>query len=406
MADSKGADPFGAPILDRLAAELDARYGLALPPGGPDTLAHRLRHRIAERALGRLETYAEYLLHGAGEEAWEAFAETLTSNESRVFSTVPDFLPLFDLDAEPRWARYVRHPGGTGSFRALSAGSGTGEEACSIAMALAGTGARAPGFAFEVLGVDLSARAVAAARAGSWPASRFESLPPGLRERHLVPDRDRLRLGDLRRHLRFARANLAEEGSLLPLGSFDIVLARGVLPALTPRGRAAALANLAAALRPNGVLLLGPADSLEGAVTGLIPVRWGERHAYERPGPVEPPPLPREDRVPGSGTALVAHRSAVVRAWLRILLARAGYRVEEAGDGVGTLTLAVRGRARALTLLERALPPDGGAVVAERLLRLGAAPPDTIRLLAPGGAGVALPLSMADLAPLLPAPAA
>jgi chemotaxis methyl-accepting protein methylase/CheY-like chemotaxis protein len=403
-ADPPGADPLGAPILERLAAELDARYGLALPPSGPAALARRLRHRIAGRALGRLENYAEYLVHGAGEEAWDALAETLTANESRVFTAASDFLPLLEIEAEPRWGRYARGAAGGERFRALSAGSGTGEEAISLAMALAEVALRAPRFEFEVLGVDLSAQAVAAARRGSYSAARFESLPPELRERYLAAEGERLRIGDLRRRMRFARANLAGPDSLRPLGAFDLVLARGVLPALTPGGRVAALANLAEALKPGGVLLLGPGDSTAGADLGLLPVRWGDRHAYERPGPVEPSPLPEEDRAPEPDTALVAHRSRVVRRWLRVLLAGSGYRTEEAADGIEALALATRGRARAVVLLERTLPPDGGPPVAERLLRMRACAPGSVHCLSPRADGTALPLSQADLAPLLPAP--
>ena len=106
--DPRGADPLGAPAMARLKAALDERYGLALPPGGPAALARRLRHRVAERAFVGLDEYAEYLVHGAGDEAWSALAETITGNESRVFSAPPDFLPLFELTSEPRWARYAR----------------------------------------------------------------------------------------------------------------------------------------------------------------------------------------------------------------------------------------------------------------------------------------------------------
>lgn len=372
-----------SPAVRALADELDARLGLALPAGGPEALARRLRHRIRERALDGLAEYAEYLVHGAPEDAWAALAETLTGNESRVFEAPHDFLPLFELTAEPRWERYAR---GTGRerFRALSAGCGTGEEAYSIGMALAEVSLRLPGFQFEVVGADLSRRAVAAARQGAYGASRFESLPPEMRERHLVRGEDgRIAVGPLRRHVRFALANLADEEALLPLGEFDLVLARGVLPALTPRARRIALSNLVGALKPGGILLPGPGEILEDPDLAVVPVRWGERHAYERPGPWAPLPLPPEDREPEPATALVAHRSPIIRQWLSLLLARGGYRVETAADGSEALTRVAYGRARALYWIERTLPPEGGAALAARLITIGAAEPDRILLLSP-----------------------
>ncbi len=412
-----------ARALEALAAALDERFGLALPPGGAEALTRRLRHRIADRALDDLEAYVEHLLHGAGDEAWEALAETLTANESRVFEAPSDYLPLFELGDSLRARRAAVGVGAGGPVRALSAGSGTGEEAWSLAIALAEARLRVPALSFEVVGVDLCARAVAAARRGVYASSRFASLPPDLRERHLEARDGLLLVGDLRRSTRFARANLAAPDALRPLGEFDLVFARGVLPALTPRARAAALANLAAGLTPGGVLLLGPGESLEGAAPGLLPIRWGERHAYERtgaPGALGPALLPDEDRVPEPGTALVAHSSPLARTWLRLRLEQRGLRVEEAADGIAALESAARGRARSLYLLERALPPEGAPWVADRLLETGAATRDRILAIAPlvggpdgedaGGRGAEpggalrtapLPLTDAALEPLL-----
>jgi chemotaxis protein methyltransferase CheR len=401
-ADRRAAATEDAAAAATLAAALEERFGLAIPPGDATSLAHRLRHRIAERALEGLAAYVEYLIHGAGEDVWDALAETLTANESRVFEAPPDFLPLFELGGEPRYQRYARGDAGGERFRALSAGSGTGEEAYSLAIALAEAADRAPGLSFEVVGVDLSSHAIAAARCGVYAHSRFEALPPELRERHLVPVPGGLSIGPLRRTTRFARANLAAVDSLRPLGEFDLVFARGVLPALTPGRRSTALANLAACLKVGGVLLLGPRDSVEGAEQGLLPIRWGDRHAYERAGPAGANPLPEEDREPEPATAVVAHRSPLTRTWLRLLLEQRGVRVEEAGDGVGALTLAVRGRARAAYLLERTLPSEGGPAVAARLLEMGAATPARIRLLSPRAEerGTEAPVSSPRVVPL------
>jgi type IV pilus assembly protein PilK len=388
-ADPGPRDPSEAETLAALARALDERLGILLPQGGPEALTVRLRHRIRERAFGGLAPYAEYLVHGAPEAAWTDLAETLTRNESRVFEAPQDFLPLFELTSEARWARYARG-GGDERFRALSAGCGTGEEAYSVAVALSETAVRIPAFRFEVLGVDLSRRAIGTARRGIYPASRFEALPPELVERHLTPASEgRLAVHGPKRETRFALANLSREDALASLGAFDLILARGVLPGLTPRARPIAVANLSGALKPGGVLLLGPGEVLGDADADLVPVRWGDRHAYERPGPWAPAGLPEEDRVPEPGTALVAHRSPLVRQWLSLLLLREGYAVETAANGIEALTRGITGRARALHWLERTLPPLGGEPVAERLIAVGAAQPDRVLLLSPRPEGAA-----------------
>ncbi len=386
-AEVPGADLRRRP-LDALEKRLGELLGLSLPECAPEGVGPRLRFRIQDRALDGPEAYAEYLLHSGDPLAWEALAETLTRNESRVFGTPSDFAPLLEASTDPAWAGARSS---TGPYRCLSAGCGTGEEAYSLAIALAEIRSRSPAFTFEVIGADLSARAVALARRGVYPFSRGESIPPALRERYFHVKGEEIVAAPLQSCVRFARLNLCEPDSLLPLGSFDLILARGFLPALTGEGRRSALENLTRALKPSGVMLLGAEDSIGEADLGLSPIRWGGRYAYERPGPH---PSSDATDAPDPGLALVAHRSAVARGWVRILLEQRGLRVEEAPHGVRALERAALGRPPSLFLLERTLPPRGGEWVAERLPALGVTDPGAILYLSPSATSAAGPLSL------------
>jgi len=385
MAAERGGAGFERRPLDALEKRLGEVLGLSLRECAPEGVVPRLRYRIQDRALDGPDAYAEYLLYSGDRAAWEDLAETLTANESRVFGSPGDFTPLLEMASDPDWPR--ARPG-AGPFRCLSAGCGTGEEAYSLAIALAEARSRSPAFQFEVIGADLSARAVARARCGVYPASRGESIPRELRERYFTERDGEIAAGALKPHVRFVRLNLCEPDSLLSLGSFDLVLARGFLSSLTADGRRAALANLAQALSPGGILLLGPEDSIGELDLGLSPIRWGERYAYESPGPDALAPRPRDpEEPPDPGLALVAHRSALVRGWIRILLEQRGLLVEEASCGVCALELAAIGRPPSVFLLERTLPPRGGSWVLERLPALGITKPEAVVYLSPGEAG-------------------
>jgi len=391
--------------LERAVGE---RYGLSLRECTPEGLAERLRFRIHERALDGVESYAEYLLYSGDLSAWHDLVETLTANESRVFGTPSDFAPLLELTQDPRWSRFARP--GAGTFRCLSAGCGTGEEAYSLAIALGETRARAPAFDFEVIGVDVSARAVARARAAVYPAARAATVPGDLRERYLLERDGDVSAEPLRPFVRFGQVNLCAPGALDTLGSFELVFARGFLHAMTVEGRRRALANLTRALAPGGVLVLDAGQSAGDLDLGLIPVRWSDRHAYELPlgeeaedEPAGPSPL----EPPEPGTALVAHRSAIVRSWMRILLEQRGLKVEEAPDAVRVLERAARGRPRERYFLELTLPSQGGLWAGSRLRRIGAATAESLVYLSPRGAAaetedagirlMPLPLSARDL---------
>jgi chemotaxis protein methyltransferase CheR len=403
--------------LGALADAVGRRFGLSLRDCAPEGIERRLRYRLRDRAFDRVEDYAEYLLYANDATAWDALLETLTTNDSRFLGDSPDFLPLLEFEANPHWARFGGGSSQGGRFRCLSAGSGAGEEAYSLAMALEEVRARRPGFAYEVIGVDLSARALAVARAATYPAPRAASLPAEWRERYLERSGERVRVGSLRTNVRFALANLTAPGTLAPLLAFDVIFARDVLPVLTAEGRRAALANLAASLRPGGILLLGSEESVGDQGLELWPVRWGERHAYVRAHePLDFPPL-EEERTVEPGTALVAHRGAVPRGWLRLLLEGRGYRVAEAADCVGALEISVAGRPRERLFLERTLPSRGGSFVARCLARIHERSPGAVTYIAPAarpphaseegteGRVFPLPLSERDLEPLLNAPA-
>jgi chemotaxis protein methyltransferase CheR len=372
------AEPASAELLrrpiDALEARLGETLGLALRECAPEGVLPRLRHRIQDRALDGPEAYAEYLLYSGDRAAWEDLAETLTANESRVFGSPGDFTPLLEMAADPDSRRTLPL---RGPFRCLSAGCGTGEEAYSLAVALAEARSGSPSFEFEVIGADLSARAVARAR---------------------------IVAGALRPHVRFARLNLCDPGSLLPLGLFHLVLARGFLPTLTADGSRAALGNLVRALSPGGVLLLGAEDSIGDLDLGITPIRWGDRFAYQRTDPDQgSPPRTGSSETCDPGLALIAHRSAVTRAWIRILLEQHGLRVEEAPHGIRALERAALGGPPSLYFLERTLPPRGAGWVVERLRSMGLDRPGSIVTLSPGQPGASgpdtlpLPLTRRDL---------
>jgi chemotaxis protein methyltransferase CheR len=403
------AEPAGADLarrpLDALEKRLGETLGLSLRECAPEGVLPRLRYRILDRALDGPEAYAEYLLYSGDRAAWEDLAETLTANESRVFGSPEDFTPLFEMASDPGSGRAAP---GQGPFRCLSAGCGTGEEAYSLAIALAEVRSRTPSFEFEVIGADLSARAVARARRGVYPVSRAESIPATLRERYFLERGGEIVAGALKPHVRFARLNLCEPDSLLPLGLFDLVLARGFLPTLTAEGRRAALGNLVRVLSPGGVLLLGAEDSIGEEDLGLTPVRWGERFAYERPDPDGRSASGKDSAEPvDPELVLIAHRSAVTRAWVRILLEQRGLRVEEAPHGVRALERAALGRPPALYVLERTLPPRGAVWVMERIAAMGIGGPERIVILSPTATEgaeqgtLALPLTRGDLDPIL-----
>jgi chemotaxis methyl-accepting protein methylase len=143
------------------------------------------------------------------------------------------------------------HPGR--ALRVWSAGCGSGEEAYSVAMALAAS--RRAG---TVLGTDIDELALEHARAaeyGRWSFRRphpdlagfLEGQPP---RAVVVPE--------IRRLVEFRRHDVRQDP---PEGDFDVVLCRNVLSLLDAEEADGALRRVLRAVRPGGYLLLGATES-------------------------------------------------------------------------------------------------------------------------------------------------
>lgn len=261
--------------MDRLdiQAEMTRRTGLSFAGSRGPHLA-----KIIERLLGSFPDSVPDLvpeargLRTVDEAVFDRLCDALTVQESFFFREASR-LALVREHFLPRDRERRPH------VRVWSAGCARGEEAYTLSMLLddAGMGGR-----FQLLGTDLSARAVAAAERGvygRWSirglddkslAAYFDRGPGGLR----VADRFRTRVA-------FAQHNLFDP---LPSGwgRFDLVLCRNVLIYFTPEAVRRAGEALAAALAPGGWLLLGVSDPPLDDMAGLEKVVTAQGTAYRR----------------------------------------------------------------------------------------------------------------------------
>lgn len=158
-----------------------------------------------------------------------------------------------------------------------SAGCATGEEAYSLAIVLrqAHDSAGLGGNTGAVTGTDVSQAALAIARAAVYrtgPMSPCRDI--GAAEERWLPavDDGRRRVAEgVRTAVRFAEHNILSGPP--EAAPFDAVVCRNVLIYMDEAARMAALTALDAALRPGGVLLLGPGD----AAPPVDPVARGYR---------------------------------------------------------------------------------------------------------------------------------
>ena len=127
-----------------------------------------------------------------------------------------------------------------------------------------------------------------------------------LRDPHLAPGewRELTLDDDIRRSVRFVRANLAaDEPELLAAGAFDVIFCRNILMYFTPDHARAAVARLARALVPEGHLFLGSAETLRGVSDDFHLRHSHGAFYYQRKSERErPPPAPERFEPPLAST--------------------------------------------------------------------------------------------------------
>ncbi len=267
-ASGDGPDP-RAEALDRLGALVEARSGIAVTG---TSAGRRLEAAVAAAdAAAILERTARLAASLDVSPEWQCLLDQLLVPETYLFRDDGQL----ELMRETGLVPVAGRSGADRAMRLWSAGCCTGEEAYSMAVlalrTLAACGSAReteaaiepePGWQIEVLGTDISARSVGQAQLGVYRTgelSPFRAMP----ERHLRyfpcsgPMQRRVR-ADIRRHARFERAGLLQ-ASPGP-ARFDVVACRNVLVYLTDTARQQVLETVAEAVRPGGLLLLGPTD--------------------------------------------------------------------------------------------------------------------------------------------------
>lgn len=243
----------------RLAFLLRRHFHLELP-GHKEHLVHSRLGRMVQE-LG-FTTYDDWLDHVEGDNSGEALSELvnrLTTNFTW-FNREPESFALVEQIQLGEWRR--QHSEGV--FRAWVAGCATGEEAWMLAMILHDH-LVTQGYGVEILATDISRRALDHAISGLATSDALKRLPEEMRDRHFTrKSEDGWQVGEhLRRMVHVHLLNLCQ-----PAFSFnqpmDLIFCRNVMMYFDPRARRSLIHSFRESLAPEGWLVIGQAEKLEG----------------------------------------------------------------------------------------------------------------------------------------------
>jgi len=202
--------------------------------------------------------------------------EAMTTNETFFFR---DKIP-FDHLRETVLPALLKARASRRSLRIWSAASATGQEPYSIAMCLKQMGAVLTGWRVEIVATDLSQSVLEKAKAGIF--SQFEvqrGLPIQMLVKHFTQVGELWHLNaDIRSMVQHRQLNLLQDFS--HLGTFDVIFCRNVLIYFDQDTKVGIFERLSRMIEPDGVLVLGAAESVVGISDAFKP--YAERRGLYR----------------------------------------------------------------------------------------------------------------------------
>lgn len=248
-----------------LAGLLEARTGQRIAANRTWRIETALKPLLRDRGLESLDHLVAELLKDQTGSISDAVIDALLNQETSFYRDVG----VLEAVAAAADASAVAVP--ERRVRIWSAACSSGQEPLSLAMIFAERGLREGGIEPEILATDVSESAITRARAGRY--SQFE-IQRGLPVRRMITWFDAVgsewvAKPELVRRVTYRRHNLVGEAP--PSGQFDYILCRNILLYLSPTLRQRVFEQLARAIRPGGLLVLGAGETVIGQSELFVP---------------------------------------------------------------------------------------------------------------------------------------
>ena len=253
--------------LGIVAGLLEARTGQKLTADRLWRVGTALSGVMREKGLDSLEDLAARLGQPNQSALAQQVVEALLNNETYFFRD----RAMFDQLAITVLPSLARRRERTKRLSIWSVGCSTGQEAYSLAMLFAEQPLRWRDWTIDILGTDVARSVVTSAREGNF--SQFQ-IQRGLGVAQMVSFFEETRVGwrateALRKMVRFEPHNLLDTPP--DPGRFDLILCRNVLLYFDRPTRQRAFERLAAALAPDGRVMLGAGETTAGQTEVLLP---------------------------------------------------------------------------------------------------------------------------------------
>ncbi|MDZ4167965.1 MAG: CheR family methyltransferase [Coriobacteriia bacterium] len=260
---------------------LHHQSGIYLEESKVDSLRISLVTRATRLGYTTLADY--YSALERDEHEFNELLNLVTINETSFFRFPQQFDALRDHVLPEIMAS---KPSNSRNLRVWSAGCSTGEEPYSISMTLLDMSLDGLGWKPQVLGTDVSTKALAHAKAAVYGKRSMMNVPPDVVARHYTPvPVGGYRVADrVRSFVDFGYHNLIREPYPLSLmGNWDVIFCRNVTIYFRLESTRRVVSNFFESLNPGGYLFIGHSETLTSISDDFEPLEIGGVFLYRKP---------------------------------------------------------------------------------------------------------------------------
>lgn len=286
------------PAVAELARMIEEASGFVVSPRSFGQLAVIAREQIASLKLAGIEEYLDLLTVRSDSPEWRHLLGRITIKESYLFRGRGQMHALGQTILEELAAiRRDRR------LKVWCAGCARGEEAVTLAIVLASHPVVC-NWDWSILATDVDDEALDEARLGQYGERAVAAVPADVLASRFTRLDDRWQVEEkLLGRIAYRKLNLVDRGAVLKHGPFDVIFLRNVLIYFRPELQRKVVQTVEQSLAPDGVLFLGPSESLLSLDSSLRPRDLGSCFCYRWPAPAV-------DLRPGGGFATPSQRNA------------------------------------------------------------------------------------------------
>jgi chemotaxis protein methyltransferase CheR len=261
MPDLETTPTLRAPVFEKIRRLAYEKFGLNLTEAKQTLVAARLGKKLRELKIPSYEAYYDLVVADRSGESLIALIDALSTNHTAFLREASHFDFLLKT-AVPALRKRA-------TIDIWSMPCSTGEEPYSIAVILLEQLGMPPKPALRIRATDISTRALAVAKQGTYTADRLSSVPAPLIKKFFSPAAPGSFqiIPEIRRMIEFDRANLVEP--MRATRTFPIIFCRNVMIYFDKPTQERVVTNLSQFLEPGGYLLIGHSESLMGVQHSL-----------------------------------------------------------------------------------------------------------------------------------------